>query len=96
MNTYTIAAIPGDGIGKEVLPAGIQVLQAAAAQGGFRCEFTDLPWGSEFYRRNGRMMDPDGVQTLMRFDAIYFGAIGDPSVPDHITARELLLPLAST
>src|SRR6187549_4096146 len=93
MKTYRIAVIAGDGIGKEVIPAGISVLNMAAEQAGFRCEFSDIPWGCDYYLQSGRMMDPDGVQKLLRFDAIYLGAIGDPRVADHISARELILPL---
>lgn len=93
MNTYRIAVIAGDGIGKEVIPAGIQVINVAAEQGGFKCDFTQLPWGCDFYLSSGRMMDPDGIAQLLKFDAIYLGAIGDPRVADHISARELILPL---
>lgn len=93
MKTYKIAVIAGDGIGKEVVPAGIEVMKIAASQGGFGLSFTDFPWGSEFYLREKRMMDADAVEQLMKFDAIYLGAIGHPSVPDGITAGELLLPL---
>jgi tartrate dehydrogenase/decarboxylase/D-malate dehydrogenase len=93
MKTYKIAVIAGDGIGKEVVPAGMQVLNMAAEQDGFRCEFTELPWGCDFYLKSGRMIDPDGVDQVMKFDAIYLGAIGDPRVADHISARELILPL---
>jgi tartrate dehydrogenase/decarboxylase/D-malate dehydrogenase len=93
MKTYKIAVIAGDGIGQEVIPAGMQVLRMAADQGSFRCEFTGLPWGCDFYLRTGRMIDPDGVEQMMKFDAIYLGAIGDPRVPDHISARDLILPL---
>ena len=93
MNTYRIASIAGDGIGQEVIPAGIEVMTAAAAQHGFRCDFTQFPWGSEYYLRHGRMLDGDAVEQLQKFDAIYLGAIGDPRVPDHISARELILPL---
>ena len=93
MKTYRIAVIAGDGIGKEVVPAGIEVLNIAADQGGFRCEFTAIPWGCDYYLASGRMMDADGIDQLLGFDAIYLGAIGDPRVADHISARELILPL---
>jgi tartrate dehydrogenase/decarboxylase/D-malate dehydrogenase len=93
MKTYRIAVIAGDGIGKEVIPAGIDVINMTAAQGGFRCEFTHLPWGCDYYLETGRMMDSDGIHRLLTFDAIYLGAIGDPRVSDAISARELILPL---
>jgi len=93
MKTYRIAVIAGDGIGKEVIPAGLQVLAMAGEQDGFRCDFTQIPWGCDYYLETGRMMDPDGIQQLLKFDAIYLGAIGDPRVADHISARELILPL---
>jgi tartrate dehydrogenase/decarboxylase/D-malate dehydrogenase len=92
MNTYRIAVIAGDGIGQEVIPAGIEVMTEAAARGGFRCEFTSFPWGSDFYLRTGRMLDAGGIEQMLAFDAIYLGAIGDPRVPDHVTAREMILP----
>jgi tartrate dehydrogenase/decarboxylase/D-malate dehydrogenase len=93
VKTCRIAVIAGDGIGKEVIPAGIGVLNAAGELNGFRCEFTPLPWGCDYYLQTGRMMDPDGIGQLLKFDAIYLGAIGDPRVADHISARELILPL---
>jgi tartrate dehydrogenase/decarboxylase/D-malate dehydrogenase len=93
MNSYRIAVIAGDGIGKEVVPAAIEVLNMAAEQGGFRCEFAQVPWGCDYYLQTGRMMDPDGITQLLTYDAIYLGAIGDPRVADHISARELILPL---
>ena len=93
MKTYSIAVIAGDGIGKEVVPAGVQILKMAAEAGGFRCDFTDLPWGCDYYLQTGRMLDPDGLSQVMAFDAIYLGAIGDPRVADHVSARELILPL---
>jgi tartrate dehydrogenase/decarboxylase/D-malate dehydrogenase len=92
MKTHRIAVIAGDGIGKEVIPAGIDVMKMAASEGHFTCEFTELPWGCDFYLRNGRMMDADWLDQVRKFDAIYLGAIGDPRVPDHISARELILP----
>ena len=93
MKTYRIAVIAGDGIGKEVVPAGIDVLNLAADQGGFKCDFTSIPWGCDYYLSSGRMLDADGIEQLLKFDAIYLGAIGDPRVADHISARELILPL---
>lgn len=92
MKTYRIALIPGDGIGKEVIPAGVQVLEAAAG-GDFAlaCELFD--WGCEYYLRTGRMMPKDGLEQLRPFDAIYLGAIGHPTVPGHISLRELLLKI---
>jgi tartrate dehydrogenase/decarboxylase/D-malate dehydrogenase len=96
MNTYRIAVIAGDGIGKEVIPAGVEVMKIAASQGNFRCEFTEFPWGCDFYLRTGRMMDADGFDQIRQFDAIYLGAIGDPRVADHVSARELILPFRQT
>src|SRR5687767_6760919 len=93
MKTHRIAVIAGDGIGKEVIPAGIQVLKTAAEHDGFQLEFTDIPWGCDYYLEKGRMLDADGIPRLLKFDAIYLGAIGDPRVPDHVSARALILPL---
>jgi tartrate dehydrogenase/decarboxylase / D-malate dehydrogenase len=93
MKTYRIAVIAGDGVGKEVIPAGKQVLEAAI-QGESRLDWTDLPWSSDYYRDHGRMMPEDGLNQLREFDAIYLGAVGDPpDVPDHITLWGLLLPI---
>ena len=92
MDTFKIAVIAGDGIGQEVIPAGIEVVQKAAA-GSCALEFVHFPWGCEFYRKHGKMMDADGLDTLQGFDAIYLGAIGDPAVPDHISVWELILPI---
>jgi len=92
MKTYRVALIPGDGIGKEVIPAGVKVLEAAAARAGsFTLSFEPFDWGCEYYLRAGRMMPEDGLEQLRPFDAIYLGAIGYPTVPDHISLRELLL-----
>jgi tartrate dehydrogenase/decarboxylase / D-malate dehydrogenase len=93
MKTHRIAVIAGDGIGKEVIPAGIQVLKTAAATDGFQLEFTDIPWGCDYYLEKGKMLDADWREQLLKFDAIYLGAIGDPRVSDAISARELILPL---
>jgi tartrate dehydrogenase/decarboxylase / D-malate dehydrogenase len=92
MRTHRIAAIPADGIGKEVIPAGLRVLEALAERSGdFRLEVTDFPWGTDYYRETGRMMAEDGLETLKGFDAIFFGAVGDQHVPDDITLWGLRL-----
>ncbi len=94
MKTYRIATIPGDGIGKEVVPAGAQVLQALAASSGrFRVEFEDFGWGGDWYRRHGVMMPADGLDALRDRDAILFGSAGDPKIPDHITLWGLRLKI---
>ena len=93
MKRYRIAVIPGDGVGKEVIPAGQRVLEAAVA-GHAELAWTVLPWGSDYYRQTGAMMPPDGLEILQDFDAIYLGAVGDPPrVPDHVTLWGLLLPI---
>ncbi|HUY57920.1 MAG TPA: tartrate dehydrogenase [Candidatus Micrarchaeaceae archaeon] len=83
-----VAVIPGDGVGKEVIAAGLEVLSAVTA-----LEFQEFPWGSEYYQRTGTMMPADGLQQLQPYDAIYLGAVGWPSVPDHLTLWGLLLPI---
>jgi tartrate dehydrogenase/decarboxylase / D-malate dehydrogenase len=94
MKTYQIATIPGDGIGKEVVPAGRAVLEALAAAGaGFRFEFEDFDWGGDYYRRHGVMMPADGLDALRGKDAILFGSAGDPDIPDHITLWGLRLKI---
>ena len=94
MNTYKIAVIAGDGIGPEVLDEGIKVLQAAAQlDGTFSFEFTHFPWGCDFYKQTGKMMDDDGIEQLKKFDAIFLGAVGAPGVPDHISLWGLLLAI---
>ena len=87
-----IAVIAGDGVGKEVVPEGIKVLQATGSQ----LDFEAFPWGSEFYERTGRMMPEDALDTLQRYDAIYLGACGWPTVPDHVSLWECLLPIRKT
>jgi tartrate dehydrogenase/decarboxylase/D-malate dehydrogenase len=94
MKTYSIATIPGDGIGKEVIPAGRQVLEALSENGaGFRCAFEDFDWGGDHFRRHGVMMPADGLQRLKDKDAILFGSAGDPDIPDHITLWGLRLKI---
>ncbi len=89
MKTYHIALLPGDGIGKEVIPSAVRVLEAAAD--GFKFELQSFEWGCEYYLHTGRMMPEDGLEQLRPFNAILLGAIGHPTVPDHISLRELLL-----
>jgi len=92
MKRHRIAAIPGDGIGQEVIPAGLRVLRALAERtGAFALDVETLPWGSDFYRSTGRMMPEDGLETLKPFDAIFFGAVGDPALPDDLTLWGLRL-----
>lgn len=95
MKHYEIAVIPGDGIGQEVTPEGVRVLDAVAeVDGGFELGYQEFPWGSEYYLKHGLMMAKDGLEVLKPFDAIYFGAVGLPEkVPDHVTLRGLRLPI---
>jgi tartrate dehydrogenase/decarboxylase/D-malate dehydrogenase len=93
MRTHRIAAIGGDGVGPEVIEAGLAVIDRLAASEGFAVEVTRFDWGSDYYRRTGEMMPKDGVAQLRAFDAIYFGAVGDPDIPDHITLWELRLAI---
>jgi tartrate dehydrogenase/decarboxylase/D-malate dehydrogenase len=94
MKTYRIACIPGDGIGKEVIPAGQTALEAlASAQQAFRFEFTSFDWGGDHYRRHGVMMPADGLEPLRKMDGILFGSAGDPDIPDHITLWGLRLKI---
>jgi tartrate dehydrogenase/decarboxylase/D-malate dehydrogenase len=93
MSTYRIAVIAGDGIGKEVIPPGIAAIEAAARGSDVSLSFAEFPWGCEFYLKHQRMLDEDAFQQLAPFDAIYLGAIGAPTVPDHISAGDMILPL---
>lgn len=92
MITHKIAVIAGDGIGPEVLAEGVKVLnKIAQLDGSFSFDFTDFPWGCEYYLKTGSMMPKTGLDQLKEFDAIFLGAVGYPGVPDHISLRELLL-----
>jgi tartrate dehydrogenase/decarboxylase/D-malate dehydrogenase len=93
MKTYKIAVIAGDGIGKETIPAGIDVLKATASRLGFTCKFIDLPWSCDYYLKHGQMLPEDWVDIIGAYDSIYLGAIGAPEVPDHVSAQQLLLPM---
>ncbi|MDX1782413.1 MAG: isocitrate/isopropylmalate family dehydrogenase, partial [Thalassovita sp.] len=93
-NAYRIAAIPGDGIGPEVIEAGLDVLDALSQRlGTFALEVENFDWGSERYRREGRFMPEDGADRLRDFDAILFGSVGAPDVPDHLSLWGLRLAI---
>jgi len=91
VKSYRIASIPGDGIGNEVIPAGIEVLQKL--QDGFRLEFEHFDWSSARYLKEGAYIPEGGLERLKKFDAIFFGAVGAPDVPDHISLWGLRLPI---
>jgi tartrate dehydrogenase/decarboxylase/D-malate dehydrogenase len=94
MREYRIAAIPGDGIGVEVIAAGLKVLEVLAARdGGFRLAVEHFPWGSDYYLRHGHYIPDGGLARLKAFDAIFFGAVGAPDVPDHLSLWGLRLPI---
>lgn len=88
-----IALIPGDGIGREVVPEGVRVLEALAARFGFEVKFEAFPYGCHYYLKHGEMMPADGLERLSGFDAILLGAVGDPGVPDHVSLWGLLIPI---
>jgi tartrate dehydrogenase/decarboxylase / D-malate dehydrogenase len=94
MKTYRVATVPGDGIGKEVVPAGRQVLEVlAAADGSLAFEFENFDWGGDYFRQHGEMMPADGLNALRSKDAILFGSAGDPHIPDHVTLWGLRLKI---
>lgn len=93
MRIHRIAVIEGDGIGREVIPAGRQVIDVAARRFGFRCDYVDFDWSCERYAAQGRMMPDDGLRKLQDFHAIYLGAVGYPGVADHVSLWGLLLPI---
>lgn len=90
---YRVAVIPGDGIGREVTPAAWHVLETVARHAGIGLETVEYPWGCDYYRETGRMMAADALDRLREADAIFLGAIGHPSVPDHVSIWELILPI---
>ena len=92
-NAHRIAVIAGDGIGKEVVPEGIRVLEAAAAKFDIGLEWTEFDWSCENYLANGQMMPEDGLENLAGFDQIFLGAVGFPDVPDHVSLWGLLIPI---
>lgn len=91
--TFRVAVIPGDGIGGEVVSAALPVLDRAAEKAGVRIRWKRFHWGCDFYHTTGRMMPEDGLELLREYDAIFFGAVGRPDVPDHISVRELIIPI---
>ncbi len=95
MRDFHLALIPGDGIGKEVVPAGQRILDVAAeVHGGYRFTYQTFPWGCQYYLKEGQMMPDNGIETLKSYDAIFLGAVGDPSlVPDHVSLWGLMLPI---
>src|SRR5438045_9583238 len=94
MREYSIAAIPADGIGPEVIAAGVTVLETLEKRmSDVRFKVTHFDWGSDYYRKHGVMMPADGLDKLKKFDAIYFGAVGAPDIPDHVTLWGLRLPI---
>ena len=93
MTAYRIAVIPGDGIGKEVMPEGIRVLDAVAGRFGFTLSWQHFDWSCETYAATGRMMPADGIDRLRSHDAVFLGAVGFPGVPDHVSLWGLLIPI---
>jgi tartrate dehydrogenase/decarboxylase / D-malate dehydrogenase len=93
---YSIAVIAGDGVGLEVVPEAKKVIDEAGRRDGFTCTYRDFEWGSEYYFRHGHMMPPGSLDLLRQSDAILLGAVGHPSIPDHVTLNGLLLPIRRT
>jgi tartrate dehydrogenase/decarboxylase/D-malate dehydrogenase len=93
---HRIAVIPGDGIGQEVVPEGMRVLEAAGRRHGFALHWTTFDWSCQAYARTGRMMPEDGLDQLREFEAIFLGAVGWPGVPDHVSLWGLLIPIRRT
>jgi len=93
MGSLKIAVIPGDGIGKEVVPEGIRVLEAAGRKHGLTFTWDAFPWSCEYFLEHGRMMPADGLDRIRHHDAIFLGAVGFPGVPDHVSLWGLLIPI---
>jgi tartrate dehydrogenase/decarboxylase / D-malate dehydrogenase len=93
MKKFTIAVIPGDGIGNEVVPEGLRILEHIGSDFGIEFRFRHFDWSCDVYRKTGRMMPEDGIMQLRNHDAIFFGAVGFPGVPDHISLWGLLIPI---
>src|SRR5579862_4635710 len=93
MKQFLISVIAGDGIGQEVVPEALRVLEHLAPQAGVTFRYQHFDWGGEYYLHHGRMMAADGLDLLRPSDAILLGAVGHPDIPDHITLNGLLLPI---
>jgi len=93
MKKHRIAVIPGDGIGKEVVPEGMRVMEAAGKKFGISFTWDEFPWSCEYYTQHGRMMPDDGLKQIRGHDAIFLGAVGFPGVPDHVSLWGLLIPI---
>jgi tartrate dehydrogenase/decarboxylase / D-malate dehydrogenase len=93
MKTHRIAVIPGDGIGKEVVPEGLRVLEAAGRKFGVAFKWDHYPWSCGYYAEHGRMMPDDGLAQIRGHDAIFLGAVGFPGIPDHVSLWGLLIPI---
>jgi tartrate dehydrogenase/decarboxylase/D-malate dehydrogenase len=93
MKTHRIAVIPGDGIGKEVVPEGLRALEAAGKKFGIAFQWDQFPWSCEYYAAHGRMMPDGGLAQIRSHDAIFLGAVGFPGVPDHVSLWGLLIPI---
>lgn len=96
MKKFSIALIPGDGIGQEVTIPAFEIAREAASSGGVVLDFTSYEWGSSYFFKNGRMMPVDALDTLRAHDAILLGAVGHPDIPDNVTLNGLLLPIRRT
>jgi tartrate dehydrogenase/decarboxylase / D-malate dehydrogenase len=96
MKKYRIATIQGDGIGKEVVPEGMRVLDAVGKKGGIRFDWEQFPWSCSYHQETGRMMPNNGLAQIRHHDAIFLGAVGFPGIPDHISLWELLIPIRRT
>ncbi|MCC7048789.1 MAG: tartrate dehydrogenase, partial [Alphaproteobacteria bacterium] len=90
---HRIAVIPGDGIGKEVVPEGMRVLEAAGRRFGIEFQWDHYDWSCETYKKTGRMMPEDGIERMAKSEAIFLGAVGFPGVPDHVSLWGLLIPI---
>ena len=92
-NSYKLTLVPGDGIGREMIPEGLRVLDLLAAQHGFGLQYQEFPYSCDYYREHGRMMPEDGIDRMSQCDAIFLGAVGYPGVPDHVSLWGLLIPI---